>query len=213
MKLLTTVSRKEVIEFYLDGEALRKNKHVTPTFGSLNLDDPNATDQWLRENDYKYGVLSGFVKWAFVELSVNDIGNIAVVNHIFKSNRVLKHLAGTLELVNWIPNRNPLPIWYGPLEASEWKDEYAIILRPPTPGERSEGATLYVEDGSGRAICYYRSLLRTAAPSRMRGYIGFDPNPSSVFLQTWLEREFARNAARYSTLENMLKMIGATLVD
>lgn len=213
MKLLATVSRKELIKFYLDGEALKKNTSVPQTFASLDLDDPNATDQWLQENGYKRGVISGFAQWALVELSVDDIGGIAVVNHIFKSGRVLKNLAGSKELEDWIPNRNPLPVWYGPLGATEWRDEYAIILRPPTPGERREGAALYAEDGSGRSICYYHSLLRTGVPSRMCGYIGFDPDPSSEFFQKSLEGEFARNAARYSTLENTMRMISATLVE
>lgn len=185
----------------------------SPTFALLDLDDPNTTDQWLRDNGFKSGVLTGFAQWALVELSVDDIGSIAVVNHIFKSSRVLKNLAGTRELEDWIPNRNPLPVWYEPLPATEWRDEYSIILRPPTPGERREGAALYVEDGSGRSVCYYRSLLRTGAPSRMQGYIGFDPNPQSRFFRVELEREFSINAGRYSTLENMLKMIGATLID
>ncbi len=166
-----------------------------------------------RESDYKQGVLSGFAQWGLVELSVDDIGNIAVVNHIFKASRVLKNLKGTRELEDWIPNRNPLPIWYGPLWANVWSDDYAIILRPPTPGERLEGASLYAEDGSGRSICYYRTLLRTGAPSRMRGYIGFDPNPKSEFFQKSLEGEFAKNAAQYSTLESTMRMIGVTLVE
>jgi hypothetical protein len=202
-----------VIKFYLDGEALKKNKPIPPTFGALNLDDPNATDQWLRENDFKHGVITGFAQWALVELSVHDIGNIAVVNHIFKSSRVLKKLAGTRELKDWIPNRNPLPLWFGPLWANEWRDEYSIILRPPTQGERAEGATLYAEDGSGRSICYYRSLLRTGVLSQMRGYIGFDPSPESTFFADRLEGEFATNAARYSTLESVLKAIDVKLVD
>jgi hypothetical protein len=46
----------------------------------------------------------------------------------------------------------------------------------------------------------------------MRGCIGFDPNPESEFLQTWLEKEFAINAVRYSTLENTLKAIDVKLV-
>ncbi|HME57401.1 MAG TPA: hypothetical protein VKF63_03625, partial [Terracidiphilus sp.] len=144
--------------------------------------------------------------------SVDDIGNIAIVNHIFRSNRVLKNLAGTREFEDWIPNRNPLQLWYGPLCANEWRDEYSIILRPPTPGERSEGAALYVEDGSGRSICYYRSLLRAGTSSKMCGYIGFDPNPQSKFFQDELEREFAINAVRYSTLEKMLRAIDANPV-
>ncbi len=74
-------------------------------------------------------------------------------------------------------------------------------------------AALYVEDGSGRSICYYRSLLRTGAASTMRGYIGFDPNPQSVSFRTELERESARNATRYSTLENILNAINVKLVD
>jgi hypothetical protein len=213
MKLLATVSRRELIKFYLDGEALKKNTSVPQTFASLDLDDPNRTDQWLRENGFKSGVISGFTQWALVELSVEDIGNIAVVNHIFRGGRVLKNLKGTRELADWIPNRNPLPIWYGPLWANVWSDDYTIILRPPTPGERREGAALYAEDGSGRSICYYRALLRTGAPSRMRGYIGFDPDPSSEFFQKSLEGEFAKNAARYSTLENMMRVIGATPVN
>jgi hypothetical protein len=213
LKLLTTVSQRQVMKIYLDGEALKKNTPIPPTFSALNLDDPNATDQWLRENGFKHGVITGFVQWAIVELSVDDIGNIAVVDHIFKSSRVLKKLAGTRELEDWIPNRNPLPLWFGPLWANEWRDEYSIILRPATPRERAEGATLYAEDGSGRSICYYRGLLRTGTSSRMRGYIGFDPSPRSTFFTDSLEREFATNAARYSTLESLLEAIDVKLVD
>ena len=55
MRLLTTVSRKDVIKFFLDAEALKKNKPIPPSFGSLNFDDPNTTDRWLEENDYKRG--------------------------------------------------------------------------------------------------------------------------------------------------------------
>jgi len=47
----------------------------------------------------------------------------------------------------------------------------------------------------------------------MRGYIGFDPNPRSMFFRTELEREFAISSGRYSTLENMLKAIDVKLVD
>ena len=144
---------------------------------------------------------------------MENIGNIAVVNRMFKGDRVLKNLKGARELDDWIPNRNPLPIWYGPLWANVWSDNYTIILRPPTVGERSEGASHYVEDGSGRSICYYRTLQRTGAPSRMRGYIGFNPNPNSEFFQKSLEGEFAKNAARYSTLENTMRMIDARLVE
>jgi hypothetical protein len=192
---------------YLEGEALKKNKPIPPSFCALNLDDPNVTDHWLRENGFKFGVITGFAQWALVEFSVDDIGNIAVVNHVFKSSRVLKKLAGTRELEDWIPDRNPLPLWFGSLWANVWRDEYSIILRPATPQEMTEGATLYVEDGSGRSICYYRSLLRTGASSQMRGYIGFDPSPKSTFFRVSLEREFATDTTRYSTLEGLLKAI------
>jgi hypothetical protein len=58
------------MKIYLDGEVLKKNKPIPPTFSALNLDDPNATDQWLRENGFKPGVITGFAQWAIVELSV-----------------------------------------------------------------------------------------------------------------------------------------------
>lgn len=97
MKLLATISRKELIKFYLDGEALKKNKPIPQNFDLLDFNDPNAIDQWLKQNDYKRGVISGFAQWALIELSVDEIGNIAVVNHIFRSSRVLKKLKGTRE--------------------------------------------------------------------------------------------------------------------
>ncbi len=207
MKLLSVVPQKDVIDFYLGIEAVKKVKPIPSDYPSLNLDNPNATDDWLNAHFYKRGVLAGFRQWALVELSLDDIGRIAIVDGIFASHKVLKELAGTQELADWVPNRTPLPVWYGSLCAAEWRDEYSIILRPPTPGERRRGAALYVEDGSGRSICYYRSLLLTGGPSKMRGYIGFNPNPQSRFLRTWLEREFWLNAQRYSTLENISKML------
>lgn len=207
MKLLKVVSQKDVIDFYLAGEATKKNNPIPSDCSLVNFGDPNAIDDWLSTHAYKHGVLGGFRQWALVELSTDDIGDIAIVNHIFASGRVLKHLAGTRELAQWVPNRTPLPIWYEPLNAAQWSDDYTVILRPPTPGERREGAALYAEDGSGRCICYYRSLLQAGLESKMRAYVGFSPNPQSTFLSTLLEQEFAINAARYSTLETLQKMV------
>jgi hypothetical protein len=208
MKLLEIISRREVIMAYLDGEAAKKNRPISQSFCALDFDDPNAIDRWLKRNNYKPGVLGGFRQWALIELSTEDIGQIAIVNSIFKSGqRVLKNLAKAQELADWVPNCNPLPTWFQPLWLAEWKDEHSVILRPPTPGERREGAKLYVEDGSGRSICYYRTLQRIEGPSRMRGYFGFDPDPNSLFLQRNLEGEFATNATQYSTLQSTLATI------
>jgi hypothetical protein len=130
---------------------------------------------------------------------------------IFKSGKVLSRLAKSREFTDWIPNREPLPTWYAPLEANQWKEEYALILRPPTPSEMLRGAKLYVEDGSGRSICYYRTLLRTNTESRMRGYLGFAPDPGSRFLATLLEREFFLNAQEYATFDDLVRATGIIL--
>lgn len=186
MKRIGIITRRNLLDFYLGIEVIKKNKRIPASYRSLNLDaiNVNDLDEWLELNDYKHGVISGFRSWAHVELDKDDLLDIAVENRIFRSTRVLKKLAGTSELNDWIPDKNPLPIWYGPLWNGELREDFSIILRAATPGEKREGAKIYVEDGSGRSICYLRTLLRTGASSKMRGYLGFDPDPQSHFFQT-----------------------------
>jgi hypothetical protein len=214
MRLLGIVKRKELFDFYLGIEVIKKNKPIPADYSPLDLDaiDVNALDAWLEDHGYKPGVISGFRSWAHVELDKNDLLDIAVKKGIFKSTRVLRKLVGTPELSDWIPDKNPLPTWYGPLFIGEFRDDFSIILRAATPGEKREGAKLYVEDGSGRSICYFRTLLRTGMPSQMRGYIGFDPDPQSYFFQTLLEGEFAitctnKRGGKYKTFEQLLDTI------
>jgi hypothetical protein len=203
MKLISTINREQLIDLYLGAEAVKKNKPIPQNYASLDRDDPDALDAWLKANGYKDGVISGFKSWALVELSTDDLSNVAVVTGIFQSGRVLKNLAETPELNRWIPDRNPLPIWYAPLSIGIWDDSFSIILRAPTNDERSEGAKLYVEDGSGRSICYFRYLFQNKAESRMRGHIGFDPDPRSSFLKNQLDGQFA-DADKYATYEKLI---------
>jgi len=202
---IRTISRKELIDFYLNIEKLKKGKQVPADYDSLNWDDPNALDNWLQANAYKHGVIAGFREWNYVKLLREDLLDIAVVNHIFHKDRVLHKLVGNEEFEQWTPNREPLPTWYEPLQNGIFKEEFSIILRAPTPGEKKEGARLYVEDGSGRSICYLRTITKKKIESQMCGYIGFDPDPKSDFLQNRLEKEFANNhnGEKYSTIEKL----------
>lgn len=206
MKYLASISRKQLIDIYLDIEAVRKNKVIPPSYSSLDFNDPNMLDRWLDGGGYKKGVISGFNSWALVELSESDLAHVAVVNHIFKSGRVLKHLVGKAEFNTWMPNQTPLPIWYEPHSAGRWDDSFSIILRASTDGEKAEGARLYAEDGSGRSICYFRYLTGNRVQSRMRGYIGFDLDLTSTFLQKEFDGQFVRRNS-YATFDKLVRAI------
>lgn len=182
MKVIKEVSRRELIEFYLKREA-EDGKSTPSSVDSLDWDNPNTLDAWLDENGYKEGVISGFKKWKLVKLSKDDLLDCAIVGSIFpgKSQCVGSLLEeGVLE--NWKPDR--VTTWFNWLESGKpFKKEWALILRPALPCEK---ACWYIEDGSGRALCYTRRINKSGEESRAFAFIGHSPDPSSNWLKTHL---------------------------
>jgi hypothetical protein len=210
MKFLGLASRKEVIDFYIRTDAAKKSTPSLPDW--LNLEDANAVDDWFGKNDYKPGAISAFRSWAKVRLSWSDFLEIAVVNGIFVSSRVLGKLIGTSELKDWKPKKENMQTWHDSLSGGIFKDDFTIILRPATLGEKNEGAKFYVEDGSGRSICYFRAIAATNKPSEMNAYVGFDPDQNSQFLKNNLGWGFiGASAAQYSSFGDVVKTTGVTL--
>lgn len=196
MRVIKTVSRKEIIRFYLRREK-EKGKSVPPGLDNLKWDNPSDLDAWLSENNYKEGVISGFTKWKFVELSKEDLLDCAVVNSIFpgKSQRISNLLKETV-LEDWKPDRETT--WYKLLNSGKpFKKEWALILRPALPSEK---ARWYIEDGSGRALCYVRRITTYQEKCQAYAYIGFSPDLKSKWLRTHLDNGyFIANANRYDS--------------
>lgn len=212
MEVLNVIDRKSLVNFYLEIEWKKKSRTIPPTYGLLNWNDPNDLDSWLSANHYKQGVISGFKQWAHIRLSKEDLLDCAVVKskNLFPSGeRVLRKLVGTKEFEDWSPpDMNKPPVWFEPLGKGEFREEFTIILRAACPAEKKEGARMYVEDGSGRSICYLRSIMKSNAPSDMVGYIGFDPDCGSRFLSENFGGVFIINRSKYLTLENLLAEVG-----
>ncbi|MFA5993700.1 MAG: hypothetical protein WC823_01945 [Parcubacteria group bacterium] len=207
MKILKTITRKELINFYLVSDRNKKNKPIPDGIDPLMWDDPNKLDEWLGKFEYKTGVITGFRQWAYVQISKEDFLDSAISDSIpqFKNKgQRLRDLVGTKEFLAWKP-KDSLPIWYDSLSKGVFDEKFAIIVRPACESEKRQGAKFYIEDGSGRSICYLRSILKIGKESKMTGYIGFDPDPMSNFLQEKLDGEFSReNRDKYLKIENIL---------
>jgi hypothetical protein len=213
MEKIRELDRRELIQIYLEGELHKKGTPVPESIGTLDWDDVNAIDQWLSLNGYKNGIISGFRRWAYVQLSLEDLLSCSVYGGHFPghTNCSLGALARSGALAasrsdrldvhgQWV---RPKPVWFDLLSQAEFDERYAITLRPACRGVRRQGAKFYVEDGGGRAVLYTQACLRLQRPSQMTGYIGFDPDPASQ----WLKRTFRGEllGRQYATLEQVLQ--------
>jgi hypothetical protein len=140
------VDRRAAVEHYLSLERL-KGTPEPPGRDQLDFDDPNELNAWLTEGGYKVGVISGFLRWAFVELAPDEIRACAVVAGI-TGNDTPQNL-GELErgefLVGWQP-KNPGHYWDGFVGAGRSiPQEWAVILRPGMPSPATE-----TRDGTSR---------------------------------------------------------------
>lgn len=212
MESIKYINREKLIEFYIAMDASKKGIPKPLDYDTAiwkNWNDPNMLDQWLQDSHYKHGVIPGFRKWAYVQLSNEDLLNCAIVNSIgiFKDlGQYLRNLSKMKEFQEWKPDRKA--DWYNPLSQGNFNEHLSIILRPACGNEKEQGAKLYIEDGSGRAICYLRAILEFDKESEMYGYVGFDPDPDSKFLQTNLCEEFSiKNRYKYEKLEDILALI------
>jgi hypothetical protein len=175
-------SRRELIRYYVEYDVKKKNILSPVDIDEWDWNDPNAIDEKLRSNGFKYGVVSGFKQWHLVQLSRRDLLWCAIVDHIFPGeSQVLDCLVSLSAFKNWRPDR-PTE-WYERLEAElPFPLEWAIILRPTVPNEYP--AKWYIEDGSGRAICFLRRLIRQQDNENFAyGYLGDEPDDKSEFMK------------------------------
>jgi len=205
MQLRKETNRRELIDFYLNIENDKKDKEIPSDYNSLDWNNANELDCWLLNNGYKRGVISGFKKWAYVKLSKDDILDLAISDSIpqFKNKgQRLRDLMDTKEFMAWKPNKDPLPIWYDSLSKGVFDEKFSIIMRPACESEKRQGTKFYIEDGTGRALCYLRSILKLNKESEMLGFIGYAPDQESIFLQKELDEEFSKeNCRNYLTIE------------
>src|SRR3990172_9877015 len=104
MKVQKIIDRKDLIYPYLVGEEKKKAHQIPSDFPPEGWGlDPNAMDEWLSDNGYKFGTITGFKQWAIVDLSTEDLLSCAIVNNFLKefgqTSQVLKDwdASGALE--------------------------------------------------------------------------------------------------------------------
>ena len=177
------LSRRELIEAYLKYEAPKPKKNLAAPSDIDEWDwtNPNAIDQKLESNRFKYGIISGFKWWQRVALFREDLLKCAIVNDIFPGkSQVLSNLVSLPDFWSWRPDRQAE--WYDRLNGGgPFSREWALILRAAVSSECP--AVWYIEDGGGRAVCFLRRLIRENDQTSVAcGYLGEDPDSSSEFM-------------------------------
>ena len=195
--------------FYLWQEEKKKGIPI-PSFEGLDWNDPNALDAWLTVHRYKRGVIAGFQDWALVKLSKEDLLDCAIVDRSAKNlgsdNRCLRAIIKCPKFLEYTAPSDKL--WLPLLSQAKFSSESAIIIRPTCQSERRDGAKFYVEDGCGRILIYLQAILHSDSDSELTAYLGFRPDPQSIFIETKLELEFSGTRSKvYSTFESTLDFI------
>lgn len=176
------VVRRFVIEQYVRYDARKKGKTVPEDMDQWDWSSADDLDWHLKTADFKPGVLAGYISWEPIGPNQAELAKCAIVNSIFPGlPQVLGELRNTVDFQVWHPGQKE---WFEHLEkGGQYPHEWPLILRPAVKSESP--AKRYVEDGSGRALCFYRRLVRsTDDASRAFGYLGIRPDPASTFMQT-----------------------------
>jgi hypothetical protein len=186
---MKSLTRKDVIHAYVKYDAKKKDRPLLGHFASWPWSDPNLLDIELKKAGFKSGIITGYKTWQIVQLTRRDLLNCAVVDHMFRdfqaSNERLPRTLG--ELIHhpvfplWKPNKPTA--WYDWLEDGKpFSADWPLILRPAVRSEAP--AKLYIEDGSGRAVCFLRRLYNYPEEhSEAMGYLGVEPDSGSIFMQ------------------------------
>ena len=181
MEIIRTCSRRELFTFYLSRE---REKGNIISINDIDCNDPHAIDRFFRASRLKEGVIPGYKQWKYVRLFKEDFLQCAIVNHIFQGQRLLSALCTTKEFHEWKPHKQTA--WFDYIEQmtdiAAYPEKWALIIRPALPTE--EGARWYVEDGSGRSICFLRRLLRLGKDGFAYAYIGMEPDEKSEWIHT-----------------------------
>ena len=156
---MALVARQSVIEQYVRYDARKKHVSIPPDFCAWNWSSADDLDRRLEEAGFKKGIISGYLRWKPVELGLSDLSRCAVDDKVFPGlSRALGQLRGLKDFETWKPDRDVE--WFDPLERSEdYPRDWPLILRPAVKCESP--ATWYLEDGSGRGICFFRRLVHS----------------------------------------------------
>jgi hypothetical protein len=177
----TNVTREEVIRRYVAYDRGKK-KQNSLDMENWQWNDPDCIDLKLATNGLKKGVLAGYRTWKLVELSVADLLECAVVNHIFPGEpQTLSQLVLRGKLAEWLPTGNP-EWWRLVGNGLDLGVESALIVREAVNNEAP--AKWYVEDGSGRVLASLQRILRYGETRRtVWAYIGNEPDERSTFIK------------------------------
>jgi hypothetical protein len=176
------VERRFVIEQYVRYDAPKKNRAIPANMDEWDWSSADDLDRRLKASGFKHGIISGYAFWKTVAPSRSDLADCAVEAKIFPHlPRPLGQSDGTPEFEQWKPDRNTE--WFEPLErGEEYPTDWPLIIRPAVL--REYPAKYYVEDGSGRAVCFFRRLVRTSNyTSRAYGHLGMIPDKTSTFIR------------------------------
>ncbi len=183
MKLLRRCHREEVTRFCVEYDRRKKGQPALSDLDSWAWHDARGLESKLREHDLKPDVLPAYTSWWFIELSVADLLECAIVNHIFPGHPQQLSLLLLRGLVDsWQPDGTPE--WHSPLQQGEsFPPEWALLLRPSVKDERP--AKWYVDDGSGRALSLLQRILRHSESWRVAfAYLGWLPDEKAAFIQS-----------------------------
>lgn len=177
------VPRRNVVEAYVHYDATKKKNRLLD-FAGCDWDDPNCLDSVLRRAKYKCGIIAGFSVWSYVEISLDDLRDCAVVaalSNKLKGPRDLRGLETKGCLHNWKPD---IQTTY--FERVEHGDTFGpgepFILCPSVQSELP--AKWYIEDGSGRATALVANAAKyVVKPVVGYGYLGIRADQTSTFMK------------------------------
>lgn len=201
MVLVSRLNREEVIRAYLERERRDKGTALPADVDDLAWGDSAVLNAWLLDHGYKEGVLSDFRSWVVVRLTESDLMDCVIADFDGFWAGCPGRRIGTLltscrsRVQEWRPNRPTS--WFSALGAgAPFPRDAPLILRPAVP---SEGGRWYIEDGSGRGLCYARRLQGHPGRCEVIGYLAFDPDPESEWLRTNLDSgHFIHEAGYYN---------------
>src|SRR6266566_4254863 len=100
------VTRRAVIEQYVQYDARKKNLAVPRGMNEWDWSSADDLDRRLEAAKFKYGTIAGYTFWKPVELDYRDLSKCAIFNRIFQSlPQVLGQLAGLPQFETWKPDR------------------------------------------------------------------------------------------------------------
>jgi hypothetical protein len=177
-------TREEVIRFYAKYDRHKKGGQDLPSdIDNWPWDNPEVLDRKLRENGLKDGVLAAYRTWQFVELTITDLLERAIVNSIFPGEpQAIGRLLLRGKLAEWFPIG--APHWWQLIgNGSSLDRESALIARPSVSSEAP--AKWYIEDGSGRVLALLQRILRYGEIERTAwAYLGKEPDDRSTFIKS-----------------------------